>query len=150
MENYFNIPAAIFDDDPGELLEDDGTESFAELREAFLASQWSQRRPSEIELDLETEVAGYRVSCRVDAVYTDGARTEIVDWKTGRVPRGEDRIAERTFQLELYRLAYARSRGVPVSDVGARLVYVAGGEEITAQGLTEAQIVARIARAVNA
>ena len=84
----------------------------------------------------------------MDAIYIDAetGAVEIVDWKTGRVPRG-DEIPIRTFQLELYRLAYARRYEIPIESVSARLVYLAAGEEIPAEGLTEAQIVAKIARA---
>ena len=149
VENYFTLPAAIFEDDPGELLEDEGAATFAHLRESFLASPWSQRKPARVELDLEAEIAGYRVSCRVDAVYTEGDRVEIVDWKTGRRPTSADLIATRTFQLELYRLALARTTGIPLDAVDARLVYVADNTEIAAERLTEAQIIARLARAVR-
>ena len=149
VENYFTVPAAIFEDDPGELMEDESSHAFESLREAFLASRWAQRKPERVELDLETEVAGYRISCRVDAVYVEADRVEIVDWKTGRLPRGAETIAERTFQLELYRFAYARAYRVPLASIGARLVYVAEGAEIVAEGLTEAQIAARFAAAVT-
>lgn len=148
VENYYNVPAAIFEDDPGDLLDEDSSAAFEELRDRFVASRWAQVKPALVEHALETEVAGHRISGRVDAIYIDAetGAVEIVDWKTGRVPRG-DEIPIRTFQLELYRLAYARRYEIPIESVSARLVYLAAGEEIPAEGLTEAQIVAKIARA---
>lgn len=148
VENYFNAPAVIFEDDPGELLDDDGSQTFETLRASFLSSRWAERQPALIEHPLETDVAGYRISGRVDAIYVYGDDVEIVDWKTGRPPRA-DEVASRTFQLELYRLAYARTYNVPLATVSACLVYLGADREIAAEGLTEAQIVAKVAASVG-
>ena len=61
---------------------------------------------------------------RIDAVYElRGGRWLVVDWKTGRE-------AADPLQLAVYRLAWARLRGVPVQDVTASFLYVRSGKEV--------------------
>ena len=78
----------------------------AELKAAFLASPWARRRPRTVERPFVLSVGGTTVRGRVDAVYDRAEVTgglEIVDFKTGRRPAGDDRGAG--FQLGLYALA---------------------------------------------
>ena len=57
----------------------------------FLASEWAERVPIEVELAVETVIDGIAVRGRVDAVFPreDGGMT-VVDWKTGRPPSGAE------------------------------------------------------------
>jgi RecB family exonuclease len=89
----------------------------AELKAAFLASPWARRRPRAVERPFVLSAGGTTVRGRVDAVYdrreeaqvnpaepgTRAEGLEIVDFKTGRRPAGDDRSAG--LQLELYALA---------------------------------------------
>ena len=52
--------------------------------------------------------AGRIVVCKIDAVYFDGDRYQVVDWKTGKAPKDEADLERKQLQLALYRLAYAR------------------------------------------
>lgn len=85
-------------------------------RERFLGADWADRVPVEVELPVETTIAGVSVRGRIDAVFPDpdpGADPRavvIVDWKTGR--QGGRRAEAAATQLAVYRLAYARLRGL--------------------------------------
>jgi DNA helicase-2/ATP-dependent DNA helicase PcrA len=84
--------------------EDEPDPWIAELKMAFLASPWGQRRPRAVERPFVLSAGGTTVRGRVDAVYdTDDARLEIVDFKTGRRPAPDD--AGAGFQLDLYAVA---------------------------------------------
>jgi RecB family exonuclease len=84
--------------------EDEPDPWIAELKLAFLASPWGQRRPRAVERPFVLSAGGTTVRGRVDAVYdTDQAGLEIVDFKTGRRPASDDSGAG--FQLDLYALA---------------------------------------------
>ncbi|MFP5334459.1 MAG: ATP-dependent helicase [Actinomycetes bacterium] len=102
----------------------------ARLQAAFEASEWADRVPVAVEVDLETPVAGLVLRGRVDAVFSrpDGG-WEVVDWKTGRPPTGDRRRAVAV-QLAVYRLAWARLQGVDVDRVGAAFFYASTGETV--------------------
>jgi DNA helicase-2/ATP-dependent DNA helicase PcrA len=99
-------------------------EELDELRVAFLASAWAQRRPVEVEVPFDTEVDGVAVRGRMDAVFADpdGGWT-VVDWKTGAVPDGS-RLPALSVQLAAYRLAWAALAGAPIGSVRAAFHYV--------------------------
>ncbi len=113
---------------PGNADEDPADdEDLPRLRENFLASEWAERTPLEVELAVETVVAGVAVRGRIDAVFPrpDGGVT-VVDWKTGPPPTGDDARA-RDLQLAAYRLAYARLRGLDPEQVDAAFFHAATG-----------------------
>ncbi|WP_330474287.1 ATP-dependent helicase [Terrabacter sp. C0L_2] len=99
------------------------------MKERFLASEWADRIPEEIELSIETIIDGIAVRGRVDAVFPrdDGGWT-VVDWKTGARPTGRD-ASVRALQLGAYAVAFARLRGVEPSRVDAAFYYA--GEGVT-------------------
>ncbi|MEF3122233.1 ATP-dependent DNA helicase [Kocuria flava] len=95
-----------------------------ELARTFRGGPWADRQPWAVEFPLETPVAGITVRGRVDAVFRGADGTwELVDWKTGRAPAGEE-LAQRSAQLAVYRLAWSRLRGVPLEEVTAAFYYV--------------------------
>ncbi|BCL13817.1 ATP-dependent helicase [Micromonospora sagamiensis] len=97
------------------------------LQERFLASEWADRVPLEVEVPFATVIAGVVVRGRMDAVFTrPGGRYDVVDWKTGRQPAGAEADAAAV-QLAVYRLAWAELAGVPVEQVGAAFHYVRDG-----------------------
>ncbi|MGS2613525.1 ATP-dependent helicase [Micromonospora sp. LZ34] len=102
-------------------------EALAELQERFLASEWADRVPVEVEVPFATVIAGVVVRGRMDAVFArPGGRFDVVDWKTGGQPTGA--AAEvAAVQLAVYRLAWAELAGVPVERVGAAFHYVRDG-----------------------
>ena len=99
-------------------------ELLEELQAAFLASEWAQRTPYEVEVSFETVVDGLVVRGRMDAVFADadGGWT-VVDWKTGAVPDWSRRSASDV-QLAAYRLAWAALAGCPLDRVRAVFHYV--------------------------
>ncbi|MEU5905839.1 ATP-dependent DNA helicase [Micromonospora sp. NPDC047467] len=105
-------------------------EALVELQERFLASEWADRVPVEVEVPFATVIAGVVVRGRMDAVFArPGGRFDVVDWKTGAQPVGP--AAEvAAVQLAVYRLAWAELAGVPVDRVGAAFHYVRAGATV--------------------
>jgi DNA helicase II / ATP-dependent DNA helicase PcrA len=126
LEQRFGAAQLLdFDELPG--AADEGAapdDALAELQEAFLSSEWADRRPAEIEVSYETVVAGIAVRGRIDAVYADpdGGFT-VVDWKTGALP-DESRMPALAVQLAAYRLAWAALVGCPPEQVRAAFHFV--------------------------
>jgi DNA helicase-2/ATP-dependent DNA helicase PcrA len=99
----------------------------AELQEAFLAGEWADRQPAEVEVPFETPLGPLTLRGRIDAVYADGeGGFEVIDWKTGPPPSGAE-LAAAAVQLAAYRLGWARLTGVPVDRVSAGFHHVAAG-----------------------
>lgn len=116
---------AELDDPAGDVLE---AERFEELKATFERSEWSGRRPEEVELEIHITLAGQVVVCKLDAVYLvdDGAHDfQIVDWKTGKAPRDADDLERKQLQLALYRLAFARYAGIDPERIDAVFYFVA-------------------------
>ncbi|WP_373862425.1 ATP-dependent helicase [Nocardia acidivorans] len=113
-----------FDELPGAADITDTDAELVRLQEAFLASQWADRNPVEVEVSFETSLAGTVIRGRMDAVFRepDGSWV-VVDWKTGGEPKPaeEDSVA---IQLAVYRLAWARLEaarsGVPEAEILAK------------------------------
>ncbi|MFT4126716.1 MAG: UvrD-helicase domain-containing protein [Gordonia sp. (in: high G+C Gram-positive bacteria)] len=97
------------------------------LREAFLASPWADRSPTEVEVPFETVIGETVIRGRIDAVFaeSDGSWT-VVDWKTGAVPEPSAR-SSLFIQLAAYRIAWAQLTGVPLDRVAAAFHYVRSG-----------------------
>ncbi|KAE8764025.1 ATP-dependent helicase [Georgenia thermotolerans] len=156
VEHFYGQSALLDIDDvtgSGEDLAEDPHLTDAELaalQRTFAASEWAQRVPVAVEVDLETPVAGTIVRCRIDAVFDGPDGVEVVDWKTGRPPRGPEELAQREMQLALYRLAWARASGTDLGRVGAAFYYVGADATVRAGALSEEEIVARITAAIEA
>ncbi|MDG4833209.1 UvrD-helicase domain-containing protein [Solwaraspora sp. WMMD1047] len=113
-------------------------DTLAELQERFLASEWADRVPVEVEVPFATMVAGVVVRGRMDAVFAGPAgRYDVVDWKTGRRPAGDEASAAAV-QLAAYRLAWAELAGVPVEQVRAAFHYVREGATVRPADLLDA------------
>jgi DNA helicase-2/ATP-dependent DNA helicase PcrA len=120
---------------------DDGAASdteLAALQQAFLASEWAERRPVDVEVPFETQVDGVGVRGRIDAVFTDpdGGFT-VVDWKTGALP-DEGKLPALSIQLAAYRLAWAALRGCELGRVRAAFHYVGQNVTLTPADLLDA------------
>lgn len=126
---YGRVPLIAADDwGPGESEED-----LARLKQMWLASEWADRTPSHIEVDVELPVGAVTVRSRIDAVFPAGRgleRVTVVDWKSGRPPSDPDEKAAREVQLAVYRLAWAEWQGLPVEEVDAAFYYVATDQTV--------------------
>jgi DNA helicase-2/ATP-dependent DNA helicase PcrA len=101
--------------------------ALAALQEAFLAGEWADRQPVEVEVPFETPLGPLTLRGRIDAVYADGeGGFEVVDWKTGPLPSAAE-LAAAGVQLAAYRLGWSRLTGVPVERVSAGFHHVAAG-----------------------
>lgn len=100
-------------------------ERLGALQRTFEHSPWADRRPVEVEREIHLPFDGHLVICKIDAVYQNGSRYEIVDWKTGKPPKDDADLARKQLQLALYRLAFSRWRGVEAQNVDAAFYYVA-------------------------
>jgi DNA helicase-2/ATP-dependent DNA helicase PcrA len=99
--------------------------ALAELQQAFLASDWADRQPAEVEVPFETPLGPLMLRGRIDAVFADGAGGfEVIDWKTGPPPSGAE-LSAAGVQLAAYRLGWSRLTGVPVEQVSAGFHHVA-------------------------
>ncbi|GAB3815669.1 hypothetical protein GCM10027605_63450 [Micromonospora zhanjiangensis] len=127
------------DELPGSADEDAAPdEALAELQDRFLASEWADRSPYEVEVPFATVIAGVVVRGRMDAVFTaPGGRFDVIDWKTGRQPTGQEAKAAAV-QLAAYRLAWAELAGVPVEHVRAGFHYVRDGVTVRPADLLDA------------
>lgn len=133
--------AALLDVDALPGADDDSVEGAAELealQRTFLDSEWAARVPTAVEVDVETPIGGVVVRSRIDAVFpeADGG-VVVVDWKTGRPPTDPAALEARELQLAVYRLAWARWRGVPPDSVRAAFYYVGSGETVRPQRLLD-------------
>jgi DNA helicase-2/ATP-dependent DNA helicase PcrA len=98
----------------------------AALKATFEASPWAARKPVDVEREIHLPFDGRIVICKIDAVYQEpDGRYEIVDWKTGKAPRDAQDLEDKQLQLALYRLAYAKWKGIDPSAIDAVFYYVA-------------------------
>jgi DNA helicase-2/ATP-dependent DNA helicase PcrA len=141
VEERFSLrPLLDADDLPGAGdadVGDPGGAALAELQQAFRDSGWADRVPVEVEAPFDLVVGGHVVRGRIDAVYrTEAGGWHVVDWKTGRE-------ASDPLQLAIYRLAWARLRGVPPESVRASFFPVRTGKLVDPPDLPgEAELLA--------
>ena len=100
-------------------------EQFAVLQATFERSEWSERMPVDVEIEIHHVLGGQVFVCKLDAVYQTATGYQVVDWKTGRAPKNAADLELKQTQLALYRLAYARWKGIDPSIVDAVFYFVA-------------------------
>lgn len=122
----------------------------ARLQATFEASPWAGRRPIEVEREIHLPFDGRIVICKIDAVYEEDGRYQVVDWKTGKAPADADDLERRQLQLALYRAAYAHWADVAPDRIDAFFYFVADDAIITPEHVDdEQQLVARWRRALR-
>ncbi|MEJ1113916.1 ATP-dependent DNA helicase [Paenarthrobacter sp. CCNWLY172] len=148
VEEYFGTTGMLdLDEAPGSDSHIDEAYGLDEMVAAFKKSEWAQRAPAFVEVPVETRIGDVVVRGRIDAVFRDAdGRWQLIDWKTGRRPAGQQ-LATRAVQLAVYRLAWARLKGVPLEEVSAAFYYVADDSVVRPHDLGTAdeleQIVAK-------
>ena len=116
------MPTPLELDGSGDLVD---AEALGRLQATFEASPWGARRPVEVEREIHLPFDGRIVVCKIDAVYQNGDRYEVVDWKTGKKPADAADLERKQLQLALYRLAYAKWAGIDPSLIDAAFYFVA-------------------------
>ena len=134
IEAQYKDPQVLDDDDLYDV--DDAQRNLddlplAELKAAWLSSDWAKRDPAPggIEVPFETVLAGVLLRGRIDAVYEKDGKYEVVDWKTGKTKSGDD-LAAAAIQLAMYRLAYSKLYGIKVENISAAFHYVGSNETV--------------------
>ncbi|MDO7881340.1 ATP-dependent helicase [Salinibacterium soli] len=140
------LDAALTELDGSDLVDVD----LDRLRSIFESSPWASRRPVEVEREIHLPFDGRIVICKIDAVYElEGGRFEIVDWKTGKAPKDDADLESKQLQLALYRLAFARWKGIDESRVEAAFYFVSDDRVIRPDHVdSEAELLARWRRAL--
>ncbi len=139
LEQRFGAQRLLdLDELPGAEDADADDEDLAALQAVFLASEWAERTPLEVEVPFELRLAGLSLRGRMDAVFLDpDGRYDVVDWKTGQPPTGADAQAAAV-QLAAYRLAWSDLTGVPPESVGAAFHYVRQNRTVRPADLLDA------------
>jgi DNA helicase-2/ATP-dependent DNA helicase PcrA len=119
----------------------------ARLQDTFERSEWATKRPVDVEIEIQLPFDGRIVICKIDAVYFDGERYQVVDWKTGKAPRDAADLEQKQLQLALYRLAYSRWKNIDASLIDAVLYFVADDAVVTPERIFEEQELLELWRA---
>ncbi|HKU31623.1 MAG TPA: ATP-dependent DNA helicase [Arthrobacter sp.] len=140
VEEYFGTTGMLdLDEMPGSDAHIDEAYGLDEMVATFRSSEWAHRAPAFVEVPVETRIGDVVVRGRIDAVFRGAAGTwELVDWKTGRRPAGRQ-LKTRSVQLAVYRLAWARLKGVPLDEVSAAFYYVADDAVVRPHDLGSAE-----------
>ena len=154
LEQRYGTPALLdLDELPGAfdaVADPPAGADLAELQRAFLASEWAERTPLEVEAPFELVRDEAVIRGRADAVFADGAGLIVVDWKTGPPPTSAAERAARSAQLAVYRQAFAELHALPLECVRAVFHHVREGitieESATSDGLLP-MVVRDLARA---
>ncbi|MCQ6271586.1 ATP-dependent helicase [Pseudarthrobacter sp. R1] len=131
VEEYFGAAGMLdLGEAPGSDDHIDAAYDLDAMVATFKASPWAERSPAFVEVPVETRVGDVVVRGRIDAVFRDAdGRWDLVDWKTGRRPSAAQ-LRTKSVQLAVYRLAWARLKGVPLEEVRAAFFYVADNEVV--------------------
>jgi DNA helicase-2/ATP-dependent DNA helicase PcrA len=140
LEERFGQQVLIGDDDlfaDDDLVEPDV--NLMELKARFEAGEWGGRWPREVEVPFETQVGDRQLRGRIDAIFAapDGGY-DVVDWKTGYLPRTEAERDAVAVQLAAYRLAWADLARVPLDRVRAAFYYVGHDRTVRPADLLDA------------
>ena len=175
LEEHFGSEAALDLDVPEVPGDEALETAFGldEMKETFLRSPWAERAVFAMEIPVETTVEGVTLRGRIDAVFgrdesghdvgaarhaawemlSPEARTarmrecswDLVDWKTGAVPVGED-LRVKSLQLAVYRLAFSRLYGIELEKISAAFHYVEHNRTITLDHLAGEMELAELIR----
>ncbi|GAB3559138.1 ATP-dependent DNA helicase [Arthrobacter alkaliphilus] len=140
VEEYYGTTGMLdLDEAPGSDSHIDEAYGLDEMVATFRNSEWAHRSPAFVEVPVETRIGDVVVRGRIDAVFRGADGTwELVDWKTGKRPAGRQ-LKTRAVQLAVYRLAWARLKGVPLEYVSAVFYYVADDSVVRPHDLDTAE-----------
>ena len=118
------------------------------LKANFAKSEWADQTPIAVEIEVQLTHGINTFICKLDAVFETENGVEIVDWKTGKPPKDEAELDERSMQLALYKMAYSTysklkpgAKAIEPSDISVAFYYVADNKVIRPTSvLDEAEI----------
>jgi DNA helicase-2/ATP-dependent DNA helicase PcrA len=118
------------------------------LKANFAQSEWVNQTPVAVEIEVQLTHGLNTFICKLDAVFETENGVEIVDWKTGKPPKDESELQERSMQLALYKMAYSSysktkpgAKAIEPSAISVAFFYVADNKVIRPTSvLDEAQI----------
>lgn len=143
LEDRFGSTALLDETELPGIDEDYSDDAFIELRDAFLGSTWENRTPEFVEHPFEVTIGEHVIRGRMDAVFHTDGTWMVVDWKTGRTPTGPEMDAA-IIQLAVYRLAWARLKGLEPEEVRAAFHYVAHDHTFEPNDLPTQEELARL------
>jgi len=136
LERRFTAtPALLEDPDAQQLVDAD----LNQLVTAFEAGPFAHRLPHATEVPFSLFLAGQVVRGRIDAVFIDRGRHEVIDWKTGRGKANP-------LQLAVYRLAWAELNGLAPTDVDAMFFDVVRGVLVRPSALPDRESLEGVVR----
>jgi DNA helicase-2/ATP-dependent DNA helicase PcrA len=139
---YGQQPLLLPEDLPGAADDDIGSDDeLRRLQEAFERSPFADRTPAGVEAPFAIVLADRVIRGRIDAVFDDGPRIELIDWKTG------GRAGLHALQLAIYRVAWAEQHGLPLDRIDAAFYLVGTGELIRPTDLPDRPTLEAIIRA---
>ena len=100
-------------------------EQLERFKATFERSPWAALAPEEVEIEIHHVLNDQVFICKLDAVYKTATGYQVVDWKTGKAPKDAADLELKQTQLALYRLAYARWKGIDPATVDAVFYFVA-------------------------
>jgi DNA helicase-2/ATP-dependent DNA helicase PcrA len=112
-------------------------EKIAQLQQNFAKSEWANKQPAFVEIEIQLAVENNIFICKLDAVFETDFGFEVVDWKTGASPTSQSEEDERVLQLALYRVAFAALKRLPLEKVSACLYYVEENKAICRNDLDD-------------
>lgn len=140
VEEHFGKAGMLeLDEAPGSDSHIDEAYGLDSMVETFRNSEWAHRAPAHVEVPVETRIGEVVVRGRIDAVFRDAdGGWDLVDWKTGRRPAA-GQLKVKAVQLAVYRLAWARLKGVPLDSVRAAFYYVGENQVVRPHDLGTAE-----------
>lgn len=105
-----------------------------ELTATFEASAYSDRIPHAVELPFELALGTRRIPGKIDAVFKDGNRVTVVDWKTGSKP-SDDVLDDMQVQLALYVAAAGQMPDYAGCDISAEFYFVGSDDTVAPENL---------------
>ena len=114
-------------------------DNLIELKARFEAGEWGGRWPRDVEVPFDTQIGDRQIRGRIDAVFADpDGGYDVVDWKTGQLPRTRQERDAVAVQLAAYRLAWSALADVPLDKVRAAFYYVRHDHTIRPADLLDA------------
>ncbi|PXA70778.1 ATP-dependent DNA helicase [Cryobacterium arcticum] len=126
------------------------TEQLSRYQATFERSPWANLAPEDVEIEIHHVLGDQVFICKLDAVYRTETGYQVVDWKTGKAPKDAADLELKQTQLALYRLAYARWKGIDPATVDAVFYFVADDRIVSPERLYSEEDLLRAWSSVSA